>query len=95
MANRSSEWSEDIAKKLKKKSYRQEFFVSLIEDDCLTIREAIKVIAKTMGNQEFSQLIDMAPSNTSRAVNPNNDIKTTTLEKILKKIGCELSVRAA
>ena len=95
MANRSQEWSEDIAKKLKKKSYRQEFFLSLIEDDYLTIREAIKVIAKTMGNQEFSQLIGMAPSNTSRITNPSHDIKTTTLERILKKIGCELSVRAA
>lgn len=95
MANRSKEWSENISKKLMKKSYRRDFFLSLIEDGSVSIREAIQVVAKTMGNQEFSKLIEMAPSNTSRIVNPNNDVKTTTLEHILKKMGCELSVRAA
>ena len=94
MANRSKEWSEDIAKKLKKKSYRQEFFLSLIDDDEVSIREAIAIIAKTMGNQEFAKLIEMAPSNTSRVVNLNNDVKATTLEHILKKIGCELTAKA-
>jgi hypothetical protein len=95
MANRSKEWSEDIAKKLKKKACRQQFFLSLIQDESLSLREAIQIVAKSMGNQEFSKLIDMAPSNTSRIVNPNNDIKATTLEHVLKKLGCELSVRAA
>ncbi|MCB9063457.1 MAG: hypothetical protein H6622_18175 [Halobacteriovoraceae bacterium] len=95
MANRTQEWSEDVAKKLKKKSYRQEFFLTLVEDEGLSIREAVYLIAKSMGNKEFSQLIDMAPSNTSRVINPNNDIKTTTLEFILKKIGCELTVKVA
>jgi hypothetical protein len=95
MANRSKEWSVDIAKKLKKKSYRQQFFLTLIEDECLSLREAIQVIAKSMGNKEFSLLIKMAPSNTSRVVNPKNDIKATTLEHLLSKIGCELFVRAA
>jgi len=95
MTNRSKEWSEDISKKLKRKSYRQEFFLTLVEDEEISIREAIYVIAKTMGNQEFAKLIEMAPSNTSRVTNPSNDIKATTLEHILKKIGCELSVRVA
>jgi DNA-binding Xre family transcriptional regulator len=95
MANRTKEWSEEVSKKLKRKSYRQEFFLSLVEDEMVSIREAIYIIAKTMGNQEFAKLIDMAPSNTSRITNPKNDIKTKTLEHILKKIGCELSVRAA
>jgi hypothetical protein len=95
MANRSKEWSEDIAKKLKKKSYRQQFFLSLIQDEALSLREAIQIVAKSMGNIEFAKLIDMAPSNSSRVVNPSNDIKATTLEHILKKLGCELSVKAA
>ena len=95
MANRSKDWSEEIAKKLKKKNYRQQFFLALIEEESCSLREAIQIIAKTMGNQEFSDLIEMAPSNTSRVTNPKNDIKATTLEHILKKLGCELSVKAA
>lgn len=95
MGNRSKEWSEDIAKKLKKKNYRKQFFLTLIQEESCSLREAIQIIAKTMGNSEFSELIEMAPSNTSRVVNPKNDIKTTTLEHILNKLGCELSVRVA
>lgn len=95
MANRSREYSVDLAKKLKKKSYRQEFFIALIEEEGLSVREAIYVIAKTMGNQEFSHLIGMEPSNTTRVVNPNHDIRSTTLEHILTALGLELSVKVA
>jgi DNA-binding Xre family transcriptional regulator len=95
MANRSREYSVDLAKKLKKKSYRQEFFLALIEEEGLSVREAIYVIAKTMGNQEFSHLIGMEPSNTTRIVNPVNDIRSTTLEHILTALGLELSVKVA
>ncbi len=95
MANRSREYSVDLAKKLKKKSYRQEFFLALIEEEGLSVREAIYVIAKTMGNQEFSHLIGMEPSNTTRIVNPLNDIRSTTLEHILTALGLELSVKVA
>lgn len=95
MANRSKEWNEDIAKKLKKQSYRQDFFLSLMEDGSLTLREAIQVLAKSMGNQEFAKLIEMVPSNTSRMVNTNHDIKFSTIEHILKKISPKLTVIAA
>ena len=95
MANRSKEWSEDISKKLKRKSYRRDFFIALIEDEHLTVRDAMQVLAKTMGLQEFSDLVNMKPSNISRIINPKNEIRTGTLEIILRKIGCVLSVKAA
>ncbi len=95
MANRCKEWSEDISKKLKSRKYRKEFFLSLVNDEAMSIREAIYVICKSMGNREFASLIKMAPSNVSRIVNPDHDIKTTTLEFILKQIGCSLSVKAS
>jgi len=95
MANRSQEWSSDLALKLKKKSFRQEFFLTLIDEEDLSVREAIYVIAKTMGNQEFAKLIGMAPSNTTRVVNPEHDIRSTTLEHILSNLGLELYVRVA
>ena len=95
MANRSKEWSEDIAKKLKKKSYRRDFFIALVEDEGLSIRQAIQILAKTMGHREFSDLVQIVPSNASRITNPKNDIRTRTLESILKKIGCALTIKAA
>ena len=94
MANRSMEWSENISKKLKKKSYRKDFLITLIEDENLSVRDAIQVLVKTMGVQEFSDLVNMNPSNISRIINPNNEIRTGTLEFILGKIGCILSVKA-
>ena len=95
MANRSKEWSHDLANKLKKKSFRQDFFLTLIDEENLSVREAIYVMAKTMGNQEFAKLIGMAPSNTTRVVNPKHDIRSTTLEHILSNLGLELSVKVA
>ena len=95
MANRSREWSEDISKKLKKKSYRREFFIALVEEEGLSVREAIQVLAKTMGHQEFSELVGIVPSNASRIINPENDIRAKTLESLLKGIGCTLSVKVA
>lgn len=93
MKTRSKEWSEDIAKKLNKKSYRRNFFLTLVREESCSLREAIQIIATTMGNAEFSKLIQMTPSMTSRVVNPKNDIRTKTLEQILKKFGCELSAK--
>ena len=93
MANRAKTWDENISKRLKNKSYRQKFFISLIEEEGLNIREAIYTLSKTMGNQEFAKLIKMAPSNTSRVTNPKNAIKDSTLTQIIKRIGCELTVK--
>ena len=95
MARRSKKWDIDISKKLKKKSYRQEFFMNLIEEEGLSLREAIYVLAQTMGNKEFASLVDMPPSNASRSANPKNDVKWSTIEYILQKIGCELYAKAA
>ncbi len=94
MANRSKEWSEDIAKKLRKKSYRRDFFIALVEDEGLSIRQAIQILAKTMGHREFSDLVQIAPPNASRVTNPKNDVRAKTLESILKKIGLALTIKA-
>lgn len=94
MANRSKEWNEDIASKLKKKSYRKEFFLGLIEEEQLDIREAIYVLAKSMGNQEFAEMIGVPPSNASRMANPKNTLKWETIQTILECLDCKLTAKA-
>jgi hypothetical protein len=95
VARRTKNWNPGIAKKLQSKAYRQEFFLTLVEEEGLDLREAIFVFAQSMGNQEFAKLVDMPASNASRAANPKNDVKWTTVEHILSKIGVNLSAKVA
>jgi hypothetical protein len=95
MGRRTETWNHDLSKKLQSKSYRREFFLILIEEEKLSVREAIYTFARSMGNQEFAKLIGMSPSNASRSANPQNDVKWTTIEQILAKIGVNISAKAA
>lgn len=89
MAKRTENWNPDISKKLQKKTYRQQFFLTLIEKENLKLREAIYVFARTMGTQEFAKLIGLPASKLK------NDIKWSTLALILRKIGVKLSAKVA
>jgi len=95
MARRTKSWNPDLAKKLQIKAYRQEFFLTLVDEEGLDLRDAIFVFAQSMGNQEFAKLVGMPASNASRAANPKNDVKWTTIEHILSKIGVNISAKVA
>lgn len=95
MARRTETWNPDLSKKLQSNRYRREFFLILIEEEKLSLREAIYTFARSMGNLEFAKLIEMSPSNASRSANPENDVKWTTIEQILHKIGVNISAKAA
>lgn len=53
-----------------------------------------KLQSKSYRRMFFLILIEMSPSNASRSANPENDVKWSTVEHILSKIGVNLSAKA-
>ena len=70
--------------------YRKVYLLTLIEDEGLSLKVALIQSIKAMGIKEFSSLVDMKPSNISRAIHAQ-DMKLNTFIKFLDAFGLELS----
>lgn len=88
---RSSYWREELSDEFEDLKFRRQYFLNLIHDEDLSVREALTRVVKAMGIKEFANLIDMPASNVSRVL-ASDDFKLSTLEKFLAAFGLELSV---
>ena len=88
---RAVNWDEFMAPYFKKKSFRKTYLVNLIEEDGLSIEDALIESIKAMGIKEFAKLVDMAPSNVSRIIH-GKDMMLSTFKRFLKAF--DLSLRS-
>jgi DNA-binding phage protein len=90
---RTSDWNEQLAKRLKNTGYARDFVIACL-DEGLPIQVALGKVVRAYGVKEFAKKIHMAPSNLVRALNPDTKSLTTkTLNQILKPLGLELSLK--
>ena len=89
---RSSYWREELADEFENIGFRREYFLSLIEEEQLDVKEALKRAVKAMGVKEFAAVVEMPPSNVSRTLS-SHDYKLRTLEKFIAAFGLSLSVQ--
>ena len=78
-----------ISKKLKtSKAYRKGFLEALMEgEEGLSLEEALRVTADSMGIKEFAQLTQEASSNIVDFLKGRRHPKQSTLDKYLKPFG--------
>lgn len=93
MAKRSKNWDENLSKKLRNQEFAKHFLLSLITDEKLPLKQALRETIQAYGISEFAELCGVAQPNISRALEDDANPTLTTLEKLLAPFSLSLSVR--
>ena len=93
MARRSKSWDENLSKKLQDPDFAKYFFLSLIEDEELSLKDALRELVQSYGISEYASLCGIAQPNLSRALDPSSNPTLTTIEKILSPLSLSLAAK--
>ena len=86
MANRFSDWQEDLSKELIKSAKRRKLMFEGLREEYSNDLEVLRAIVKIIGQKEFSKLCGLASSNLSNYLKEGKDLKLSTLKKLLAQI---------
>jgi len=92
MVRRHKLWKDSLAERLQDLDFAGMFLVALVEDGD-SIQKALGTVVRSMGVKEFAEKVGMPGSNVLRAIHQGHNPTMGTLEKMLKPLGVELSVR--
>lgn len=92
MAKRSKSWDESLAKKLKDLEFAKYYLLSLVNDENLPLKEALRDFVHSYGVSEYAQICGLAQPNLTRALNEDSNSTLSTVEKILSPLSLSLSV---
>ncbi len=87
MANRYSNWQEDLSAELIKSKKRRELFFKGLQEEYDNDFEALRVIVKIIGLKEYAQLCNLKTSNLSNYLKEGKDLKLSTIEKLFSPFG--------
>ena len=93
MARRSKNWDENLSGKLRDREFAKHYLLSLIQDQGLTLREALRETILAYGVSEFSKICGLAQPNISRALDEGSNPTLSTLEKLLAPFSLSLGAR--
>lgn len=91
MPKRSRDWNESLAEDLRDLEFAQEFLMAALEEG-ISLQIALGKVIRTYGVKEYAKKIKMASSNVLRAINPKHNPTQSTLNRLLKPLGLELTV---
>lgn len=94
MARRSVNWNEGLAKDLRNPVAAREFILAAL-DEGLSLQEVLAKVVRSYGLSEFSAKVKMPPSNLHRTINPAHNPTLSSMNRILKPFGLELTVTEA
>lgn len=94
MARRAKDWEEDLSIDLQTSlEARKHFYLGLLEEK-YDWREALLKIIKLIGVNEYAEMIgDMKPSNLLNQLKPESNPTLSTLIKITRPLGIELTFK--
>jgi len=87
MANRFSDWQEDLSLELSKNKKRRNLFFSELRKEYSSDLEAVRAFVKIIGLKEYSKICDLPSSNVSNYLKAGKDLKISTLKKLLSPLG--------
>ena len=85
-------WDSVLANELNDPEFAKDFILSCIEDEGLSIQQALSQIIRTIGIKEFSEKTNIPSSNLIRLLRDSYNPTISTLNKVLKPFGLSLSV---
>lgn len=89
MSRRSSDWNELLREQLEDREFAIAFIQELMEEDGLTIKEAMAQIIRSYGVKEYAELTGLQSASISRALNSEKDFSNNMLKKLLFPLGLE------
>ena len=86
MANRNKSYDEIMAQKFESLSYAQGYLINIVEEEQLSVEEALRETIKAMGLQEFSNKSGISIQGVSDFVAERHNWSTDKLAKTIKKV---------
>lgn len=87
MANRFSDWQEDLSSDLLKSKKRRKLFFEALQEEYDNDLDVLRAIVKVMGLKEFSNLCGLPSSNISNYLKKGKDLKISTIRKLISPFG--------
>ena len=91
MSKRGKDWNEGLANDLRRKEFAREFILAASAEG-ISLQAVLGKIIRAYGVKEFAAKIKMPTSNVLRTVNPKSNPTVSTLNKLLRPFGLQLSV---
>ena len=88
---RSRDWNEGLAQDLRDPAFARGFLQATMDEE-IPLQEALAKVIRAHGVQEFAALVDMAPSNLQRAINPRHNPTLDTINRLLAPFKLRLSL---
>lgn len=90
MANRFSDWQEDLSTELIKSKKRRKMYFEALQEEYDNDLEVLRAIVKVMGLKEFSDLCGLPSSNISNYLKKGKDLKISTIKKLISPFGIKV-----
>ena len=92
MARRSKDWNEGLAKDVRSPDFARHFLIRAIDDERISVQQALGKVIRLMGVHEFAARIGMAAPNVLRSINPKHNPTMETLNRLLLPFGMRLTL---
>ena len=90
MANRFSDWQEDLSIELIKDKKRRKLYFEALQEEYDNDLEVLRAIVKVMGLKEFSSLCGLPSSNVSNYLKKGKDLNISTIKKLISPFGIKV-----
>jgi antitoxin component HigA of HigAB toxin-antitoxin module len=90
MANRFSDWQEDLSVELIKSKKRRKMYFEALQEEYDNDLDVLRAIVKVMGLKEFSNLCGLPSSNISNYLKKGKDLKISTIKKLITPFGIKV-----
>lgn len=87
MANRFSDWQEDLSADLVKSKKRRKLYFEALQEEYENDLDVLRAVVKVMGLKEFSKLCGIPSSNISNYLKKGKDLKVSTIQKLISPFG--------
>jgi len=99
MANRYSNWQEDLSRELIKSKKRRMLFFNGLQEEYGDDFKALRAVVKVVGLKEYATLCGIKTSNLSNYLKAGKDLKLSTIEKLfaplgVKRVNIQLNIAA-
>jgi DNA-binding phage protein len=90
MANRYSDWQQDLSCELMKSKKRRQLFFESLQEEYDNDMDVLRAIVKVMGLKEYSKLCGLPSSNISNYLKEGKDLKISTIKKLISPFGVKI-----
>jgi len=92
MPKRTESYDKMIADKLQDVNYAREYLIVLVDEEEMSVKEALITLAQKMGEKEFAQLIGTTKQKVNDFVKGRRQASFTILNRYLEPFDLELDI---